>query len=233
MFIVSEISPQFGTDLDLAEQMILQSKLAGANAAKLQLYPADLFHESPSPYLRERELGFGEFKRLKTYGDRMGIPVFATAFTLERLEWCTELKQDYFKVASRTHAENPELVDKVISLGKTTFVSYPHDYDMNLVHRRDNCVNMYCVVSYPALLESLELPDFRRSVFSGFSDHSMGISAAIYAAAHGCRYLEKHFTISHARQATNEKGHAGAMTMEELMALKRIATDFERLGRSL
>ena len=55
MFIISEIAPQFGDDLNLAEQMILQSKLAGAHAAKVQLYPADLFADNPASYLRARE----------------------------------------------------------------------------------------------------------------------------------------------------------------------------------
>lgn len=233
MFIVSEISPQFGTDLDLAERMIIQSKFAGANAVKLQLYPAELFHQTPSEYLRDRELSFDEFERLKSYGDRIGIPVFATAFTPDRLQWCKELDQDYYKIAARMHGENPELVEAIISMQRTTFVSYPHDYDVSRVRDEDNCINLYCVVRYPTLLESVSLPDFRRSIYSGFSDHTIGISAAIYAAAHGCRYLEKHFTISHARQATNELGHAGAMTVEELSELKRIVTDFERLGRTL
>jgi len=32
MFIISEISPQFSGNVEVAEQMILQSKIAGANA---------------------------------------------------------------------------------------------------------------------------------------------------------------------------------------------------------
>ena len=38
MFIISEISPQFGGKTEVAEQMILQSKSAGADAIKVQLY---------------------------------------------------------------------------------------------------------------------------------------------------------------------------------------------------
>ena len=88
MFIISEIAPQFGDDFDLAEQMILQSKLAGAHAAKVQLYPTDLFTDNPAQYLRDRELSFDDFKRLKEYGDKVDLPVFATAFTNEMLAWC-------------------------------------------------------------------------------------------------------------------------------------------------
>ena len=92
MFIISEISPQFGPDLEVAEQMILQSKLGGANAVKLQLYPAELFTKEPDSYVKSRELTFESFKRLKKYADVLGIALFATAFTEDRLAWCQEAR---------------------------------------------------------------------------------------------------------------------------------------------
>ena len=230
MFIVSEISPQFGTDLDLAEQMILQSKMAGANAVKLQLYPVTKFFDDPSPYIRERELSFDDFRRLKEYGDKVGMPTFATAFTDEMLDWCIELDQAYYKVAARMHAEDPALTDRVISLGRPTFVSYPSTFDPAEVRSDANCINLYCISNYPTLLEDVSLPDFSNSPFDGYSDHSIGVSAAILAASKGCRYLEKHYTTSYARQASVEKAHLGSMTMEDLMLIKRISTDFSRIG---
>lgn len=233
MFIVSEISPQFGTDLDAAEQMILQSKMAGANAVKLQLYPVSKFFDDPSPYISARELSFDGFKRLKEYGDKIGIPTFATAFTGEMLDWCIELDQHYYKVAARMHAEDPELTDKVIALGKPTFVSYPSTFDPAKVRSDEHCINLYCVSNYPTLLEDVSLPDFANSPFHGYSDHSIGVSAALLAASRGCRYLEKHFTTSYALQASVEKAHLGAMTMEDLMLIKRISSDFARIGVKL
>ena len=232
MFIISEISPQFGTDIEVAEQMILQSKLGGANAAKLQLYPADLFVDDPDDYLRDRELSFGEFKRLKEYGDRIGLPVFATAFTEETLTWCEELKQTYYKVAARTHKENPELVDRIQDRKETVFVSVPHDYDTNRISFLDNCIYLYCISDYPTLLEDLRFPDFKHSIFSGFSDHSLGIAGALYAASLGCQYLEKHYTISYAMQLYYEKAHLGAMTLEQLRMIKNLSREFEIIRSS-
>ena len=48
MFIISEISPQFGGRVEEAEQMILQSKMAGADAIKVQLYTETQFGEEES-----------------------------------------------------------------------------------------------------------------------------------------------------------------------------------------
>ena len=233
MFIISEISPQFGTDIALAEQMILQSKLGGADAAKLQLYPADLFVDNPDDYLRDRELSFDEFKRLKEYGDRIGLPVFATAFTEETLAWCEELNQAYYKVAARTHKENLDLVDRIQSRKETVFVSIPHDYDTTSMPILDHCIYLYCISCYPTLLEDVRFPDFQHSIFSGCSDHSLGIAGALYAASLGCEYLEKHYTISYAMQLHYEKAHLGAMTLEQLRMIKNLSREFAIIRKSV
>ena len=230
MFIISEIAPQFGDDLDLAEQMILQSKLAGAKAAKVQLYPADLFTEDPAPYLRARELSFDDFKRLKEYGDKVGLPVFATAFTIEMLDWCIDLRQKYYKIAARTHRENPDLVEKVLAQNARVFVSVPSDLDPSEVQVQDNCTYMHCVVQYPTLLEDMIIPDFRHSIFDGISDHSIGISAALYAAAKGAKVLEKHFTVSPSLQRSNEKAHVGGMDRYQLEQIANISREMSLLG---
>lgn len=230
MFIISEIAPQFGDDLDLAEQMILQSKMAGAKAAKVQLYPADLFADNPAPYLRARELSFDDFKRLKNYGDSIGLPVFATAFTDECLDWCVELKQKYFKIAARSHLENPELVERVLGMQEVVFVSVPSDLDVSQIEVRDNCVYLHCVVQYPTLLEDMIIPDFQNSIFSGISDHSIGISAALSAAVRGATYLEKHFTIGSALQRSNEKAHVGGMTYSQLEQIANLSREIRLIG---
>ena len=230
MFIISEIAPQFGDDLDLAEQMILQSKMAGANAAKVQLYPADLFADNPAPYLCARELSFDDFKRLIDFGNKVGLPVFATAFTNEMLEWCIDLKQQYYKIAARTHRENPELVEKVLAQQERVFVSVPSDIDPSEIQLKDNCSYMHCVVQYPTLLEDMIIPDFKNSIFDGISDHSIGISAALCAAAKGATVLEKHFTISTALQRSNEKAHVGGMDRYQLEQIATLSREMALLG---
>ena len=230
MFVISEISPQFGPDLDVAEQMILQSKMGGASAVKLQLYPADLFNEDPDDYLISRELSYDDFERLVKFGRTINIPVFATAFTEERLEWCVEVGQQYYKVAARTHGENPELVKKITSRPERVFVSIPSDYDLVDLEIKDNCIYLYCVVEYPTLLENVCFPDFNNSIFAGFSDHTIGVSAGLFACAHGCRYLEKHYTLSHALQRSNEKAHVGAMNFEELRQIVDVSRELKLLS---
>lgn len=228
MFIISEIFPQHGGDIKVAEQMILQSKLAGADAAKVQLYEATQFGVERA-YL---ELGFDGLKHLKEYGGRLGIDVFATPFTEERLDWCIDLGLKYLKVPGRMHRESPELVEKIMSQNKPTFVSVPSDLDVSQVKKFKNATYLHCVVKYPTFLDEFSMPDFKKSIFSGISDHTIGISAALFACAHGAKVLEKHFTLSHARQKQTEKAHIGGMDMNDLSLIVNLSNEMEIIRKS-
>ncbi len=229
MFIISEIFPQHGGSLEVAEQMILQSKMAGADAIKVQLYTADQFG-SERAYL---ELDIDGLRRLRDYADNLCIPLFGTPFTMDRLDWCMELELPYLKVAARMHRESPDLVAKIMEQNVPTFVSIPSDLNPDEVPKFDHATYLHCIVKYPTRLDEFEIPDFSASVFEGVSDHSIGISGAIYAAAHGARYLEKHYTTSHGMQYATEQAHVGSMDFEQLKMIKNITSEMERIGSSL
>jgi sialic acid synthase SpsE len=223
MFIISEISPQFHGDLDIAEQMILQSKLGGANAVKLQLYGESDFGIERA-YL---SLKFEDAKRLKIFADKLNIPLFATAFDHNRLDWCMDLDMPYLKIAARMHKESPDLIESIISKGKPLFISVSSDYPVEKVIQVKDAVYLYCVSKYPTRLDEFSIPDFKNSIFKGVSDHSIGISGSLFASAHGAKYLEKHFTISIGDQRITEQAHVGAMTLNDLQLIKSISSQFE------
>jgi sialic acid synthase SpsE len=58
----------------------------------------------------------------------------------------------------------------------------------------------------------------------------VGIAAALYAAAHGARVIEKHFTLSHSLQIDTEKAHLGAMTYNELVQIREMSLAFGKIG---
>jgi sialic acid synthase SpsE len=230
LFIISEIFPQHAGDLDLAETMILQSKMAGASAVKLQLYAGNEFSFDglDRKYI---ELSRDGLARLMKFGRSISMPVFSTAFDDERLDWVLEEEQPYFKIPSRMHMENPDLVRRILQLNKPTFVSIPDGVDYEPYLRNENLILLKCVSNYPTLLEDWNLSFLSEGHFAGISDHSQGISVAIQAAATGAKYLEKHFTLSHALQKSTEKAHTGAFTFEELLSLKRTTLELSLIGK--
>ncbi len=229
MFVISEIFPQHGGSLEVAEQMILQSKMAGADAVKVQLYTATQFGAERA-YL---ELNKAGLKRLRDYANTLNMPLFGTPFTEERLDWCLELDLPYLKVAARMHKEMPELVARIMSSNKPTFVSVPSETPIEEIEIHPNATYLYCVVKYPTRTDEFQMPDFSKSPFKGISDHTLGNAGALFASAHGATYLEKHFTLRKSFQYETEKAHLGSMDMNDLMEIKQTAFEFERIRKTL
>lgn len=223
MYIISELHNQYSGDISLAQQMILQSKMAGANAVKVQLYDAEKFYGN-----RQRQylsLSFDEVRRLKEYADRLQIDFFASFFDEERLEWCLKLDFPVLKIASVVLEKYPELCQKAVKSGKRTLISLGR-YDWKtkpLPFNAPNVEYLYCVAKYPTLLEELEMPDFHNSFFTGYSDHTIGIHACLYAIARGAQVLEKHFTLSPSLHKDTERGHACGMTFADLEQIRVFA----------
>ena len=208
--------------------MILQSKLAGADAIKVQLFTEDQFGKERA-YL---SMTYKHLERLKLFSDNLNIPLFATPFTFDRLDWCLKLKLMYLKVAARMHKESPDLVKEIMSQNIPTFVSIPSDTDTNEVNKYNHAIYLYCVVRYPTRLDEFSMPDFGKSCFEGISDHTLGNSGALYASAHGANYLEKHFTLKHSHQFLTEQAHLGSMDMKDLEHIKNISKEFEIIRAS-
>lgn len=230
MFVISEISPQHHGDHHIAEQMILQSKLGGAEAVKVQLYDPEQFNKPDSHAMSKEQL-----RDLRDFGDAHGIPVFATAFAPKFLDWCVDLDLKYMKVAARMHVGFPELTRDVMQVGKPTFVSIPSDMpqaDVDNIAVEDHATYLYCVVKYPTLVEEFRMPDFATTRFSGISDHTLGNSAAMFASAHGAMYLEKHFTLRKSFQRTGELAHLCSMDLQDLMDIRNTASEFELLRKA-
>jgi sialic acid synthase SpsE len=222
VFIISEIHPQHSGDLADAYSMILQSKMAGADAVKVQLYDTERLHGNR---LREYlQLSKDQLRDLKAYADSVRIDLFASVFDTERLEWCEELDFKYHKIASRSVKEK-FLCRAVISTGKPVFMSLGmFDWRKEgLPYESDNIIYFYCVAKYPALLEEIEMPFFTPEGIFGYSDHTIGIAACVFAISRGAQYIEKHFTLNKSRQYSTEKAHVCSMDFDELRLLRQLA----------
>lgn len=220
MYIISELHNQYSGDIRTAEQMILQSKLAGAHAVKVQLFdPIRLYGTTEREYL---SLTHEETVRLQRFAASLGIDFFASFFDEERLKWCLELDMPVLKIASIAVERYPDLCERAVATGKRVLMSLGKwDWKAKgLPFQAPNVEYLYCVAKYPALLEDVDMPDFGSSEFVGFSDHTVGTAAAMYAIARGARVLEKHYTLSPMLQRSTELAHYGSMTMEDLAQIR-------------
>jgi len=232
MYLISELHNQYSGDVHTAEQMILQSKLAGAHAVKVQLFDALRLYGTPErQYL---SLTLEETKRLQRFAQSLHIDFFASFFDEERLGWCLDLDLPILKIASITVEKYPELCERAIATGKRVLVSLGKwDWkERGVPFQAPNVEYLYCVAKYPAFLEDIEMPDFEHSDFVGFSDHTVGTAASKYAIARGARVIEKHYTLSTSLQKSTEQAHYGAMTMHDLADIRIFSDAVGILDRS-
>ena len=79
VYIISELCGQWGGSVERAEQMILQSKMAGANAVKVQLWDTYRMLGDNRELWEYLSMTKEQFLRLKEFADRLNIDFFASA----------------------------------------------------------------------------------------------------------------------------------------------------------
>ncbi len=81
-FIVAEIASNWEGSISTAKKLIKESKKAGADAVKFQMWRAsDLYEGHPDwKIIKKSELTFDKVKKLKSYSDQLGIEFFCSGF---------------------------------------------------------------------------------------------------------------------------------------------------------
>ncbi|WP_243544275.1 N-acetylneuraminate synthase family protein [Pseudodesulfovibrio tunisiensis] len=223
MELIVEIGQNHNGDMKQAVEMIRMAAACGADVAKFQVYDAKaLFPRENNPwydYNCATELSRADIEMLARACADEGIEFMASVFDVERVEWLEEVGVKRYKVASRSVRESA-LLDRMAATGKPLLVSlgmwdgkeFPEIPDAVSVEY------LYCVSEYPTPLEHLHLGQCDFSRFAGFSDHSVGITAAMTALVLGARIVEKHFTLDKGMYGPD---HEGSMDLDELGRLVR------------
>ena len=229
--IISEIHPQHYGSTSEIKRMIIQSKIGGADIVKLQLYDSKkLWGDNKRTYL---DISKDELFEINDYCKFQGIELSASIFDIKRVDWCSELNFQTYKIASRSVVDE-ELCEKMLSLNKKTIISLGmYDYEKNgqPFKENPNIFYLYCVAKYPTPLTDIRMPDFDKSFFSGYSDHSIGVSACLYAVSKGAKILEKHFSNSKAMNVETQQGHTGSMNMNDLLQIRELSDNLRLLHR--
>ncbi|WP_461209868.1 N-acetylneuraminate synthase family protein [Desulfocurvus sp. DL9XJH121] len=230
MEIIAEIGQNHDGDMGRAREMIHAAAEAGADAAKFQVYDAAaLFPKDGNPwydYNLKTELAHDDVLMLAEECGRAGIEFLASVFDVQRVAWLEEAGVKRYKIASRSACDQ-KLIAALAATGKPLIVSLGmwEGKDFPAITAQDQVDFLYCVSKYPTPLEDLRLSlvDFTR--YAGFSDHTVGTSAAMAAFARGARILEKHLTLDKTLYGPD---HACSMDMDELRAIRIFRDDLAR-----
>lgn len=223
--IISEIHPQHLGSMHEIKRMVLQSKIGGADVVKVQLYSSkNIWGDESRSYI---SITKNELKEIDNYCKQVGIELSASVFDEEKLDWCEEIEMKFYKIASRTVKEDLKLCQKIIDIGKETIISLGmYDWKKGFPFKGKNIKYLYCVSNYPTQLTELEFPVFSDDKFYGYSDHTIGIAAPMYAIAHGAKLVEKHFTNNKSLQVNTQLAHVCSMDQDDLSKLRNYADAF-------
>lgn len=215
MTFVAEIGVNHDGSFDLARELVRQARLAGADFAKFQFGWRDKPGEM-NAFTQEQWIA------IKQWCDYVGIEMLVSIIREDTLKFAETLNFSTYKIASRTVIEYPALCERILALGRPTYVSlgmwdgagFPFGPPDGSVLRYVYCRSKY--PTHPADLASMPAR-FSDDGFSGYSDHSLGIDTCLTAIARGARYVEKHFTLNKASQAIRD--HVLSATPEEFRQL--------------
>src|SRR5215469_6914021 len=186
MEIIAEIGQNHNGDMALARRLIAEAKAAGAAVAKFQVYDARaLFPKEGNEwfdYNCRTELSRDDVEMLAGECNRVGIEFMASAFDVERVRWLEEVGARRYKIASRSVVD-AALIAACAATRKPLLVSLGmwHEPEFPRILAPGGVDYLYCISKYPTPKSDVRLGrvDFTR--YAGFSDHTIGIDAAMTA----------------------------------------------------
>ena len=214
VFIIAEIGNNHEGDINLAKEMILLAAEAGADAVKFQTFNTKHYISARDKkrfnMLKSFELSNDHFRKLKKYAHEKKVSFISTPFDVGSAKFLSEIV-DAIKISSSDNNFFPLLntVCKsnkplIISTGLLNFKELKATFDKVLSmsmkpSRKNEIALLHCVTAYPveykyANLKAIETLRNNFDVVVGYSDHTLGVNAAISSVSLGARIIEKHFT---------------------------------------
>lgn len=248
ILIVAEIGNNHEGSVALAEEMIGLAAESGADAVKFQtIVPEKLvsiLQTERIEQLKKFQFSHREIEKLAGVARQENVLFLSTPFDIESARFLEPIVPAY-KIASGDNNFYP-LIETVASTGKPIIMSVgiltteevrrTRTYIRNIWKENgieQNMALLHCVVSYPTPIGDANLLAIKKlkklDEVVGYSDHTIGIEAAVLSVTLGARIIEKHFTIS--KDYSNFRDHALSADPNDLKRLvERVRDAIKLLG---
>jgi len=252
VFIIAEAGVNHGGDMSVARQLIDIAAGSGADAVKFQAFRTEQLiiddvdkapyqknttgtSESQAEMLKKLELQNENYIELMEYCKLKGIIFLITPFDEQSLQELEGIGVDAYKVAS-TDTTNLPFLKKIAQTGKpiifSTGMCYLNEVTAALEEIKcynDQVIILQCTANYPikdseANLNVLRTYQEHYDAILGYSDHSVGLGAALYSIPLGAKVVEKHFTID---KGLDGPDHEASLDPEELKEFVKQARTVE------
>jgi len=255
VFIIAEAGVNHNGDINLAKKLIDAAKEANVDAVKFQTFKTEKIvgkfaqkaeyqnentktDESQFDMIKKLELSFDDFKELQEYCMQKGILFLSTPDDEDSLDFLVSLKLPIIKVGS-TEITNlqylKKIAEKKIPIMLSTGMSNLGEVEraVNTIYSSGNkeITLLHATTDYPTEYKDVNLNAMitLRNAFKlpvGYSDHTLGIEAAVAAVALGADVIEKHFTLDKSMEGPD---HKASLDPEELKEFVRAIRNTEAL----
>ena len=257
VFVIAEAGVNHNGDLAMALALCDAAKAAGADAVKFQTFRAEDLVVPGAPtaeyqqrqtgeqdqfsMLRKLELSREQHERIRDHCVRIGIEFFSTPFSTAAVDLLVALGVRRIKMPSGelTHRALVEHacatgLPVLLSTGMATMAEIREALDWARATRGSlqGISVLHCTSAYPAPDEALNLRAITTmrqdlNLPTGYSDHSVGIEAALAAVSLGATVIEKHLTLDRSLPGPD---HAASLEPVDFGAMVR---GIRRIGQML
>lgn len=240
-YIVAEAGSNHNQSLEMAKELIDVAAEAGCDAVKFQTFSAATLYSKKTPqfsYLGDvdvyklieaNELPRAWQAELFAHAQRQAITFLCSPFDLQAVDELAEIGVLAYKIASFElvdHAFLRYIAAKgkplLLSTGMANLGDIEEAVAAILATGNREVALLHCNSVYPTPMASVNLRamETMRQAFRcavGFSDHTVGTTIPVAAAALGANVIEKHFTLS--RRLPGPDHGPFALEPDELKAL--------------
>ncbi len=221
--IIAEAGVNHNGSLEMAKQMALVAKEAGADIVKYQTCVPELVvsrfaqkaeyqkvqtgaEESQLDMIRRLHFDFAGHVELAKYCEEIGVKYLSTGFDLPSVDFLNGMDLPFYKVPSGEITNLPYL-EKVAATGKPLLVStgmceleeVAAALEVLKAAGSGPVTLLHCNTEYPTPFADANLRAMTALASLGcpvgYSDHTPGIEASVAAVAMGATVIEKHFTL--------------------------------------
>ncbi|MFH1860769.1 MAG: N-acetylneuraminate synthase family protein [bacterium] len=245
VFIIAEAGVNHNGSLERAKQMIEVAKETGCDAVKFQSFTAKNLLSNAVPrdvfqMLASLELSIDAHLILSEYAEKTGILFLSTPFDEEQADMLEEMGMPAFKIPSGELTNHPLLKHiamkkkpVLLSCGMASMEEIAEAVEI-ILRENPQLILLQCTTSYPCLPEDANLMVIQSimSAFGllvGYSDHTIGTTAAVIAVTLGARVIEKHFTLDTSLPGPDHKASIEPAQLKELV--QRIREAEQCLGK--
>jgi len=251
-YLIAEIGINHNGDIDIAKQLIKNSKDCGFDAVKFQKRTINIVYDEKtlntprkSPWgetTREQKLGLEfdelEYNEIDKYCKDLNIEWFASAWDLKSLEFLDNYNLNYHKIASAMIVDH-NFLNNVAQRKKHTFIStgmsQKDDIDSAVdIFKKNNCSFelMHCVSTYPMKVEDANLLTINQmkkeyNCNVGYSGHENGVAVSLAAMMLGITSLERHITLDRTMYGSDQAASL------ELVGMKNLSDSINKMLLSL